>query len=53
MNSGDIVIKVHAQIMRTRQIPHQRAHELVQSTDQSWHWLWLLVAALLTALVGA
>jgi hypothetical protein len=21
--------------------------------DQSWHWLWLLVAALLTALVGA
>lgn len=21
--------------------------------DQSWHWLWLLIAALLTALVGA
>jgi hypothetical protein len=32
-----------------RELERQRIANLVQSTDQAWHWLWLFAAALITA----
>ncbi|CAM5290828.1 hypothetical protein GCM10010329_81470 [Streptomyces spiroverticillatus] len=39
----------HAEILGTHEPEHQRITNLVQSTDQSWHTLWLGIAALAIA----
>ncbi|MFE7611658.1 hypothetical protein [Streptomyces celluloflavus] len=41
----------HAEILCTHQAEHQQITNLVQSTDQSFHHLWLLVASLIIATV--
>lgn len=49
MTTGEIVIKIHAEIIRTHPRTRQRGPELVQSTDQALHHASLLVAALIIA----
>ncbi|MEU7050849.1 hypothetical protein [Streptomyces eurythermus] len=41
----------HAEILGSLQPEHQRITNLVQSTDQSWHHLWLGITALLITII--
>lgn len=42
---------MHIRTLPRHGLPVERIKELVQSTDQSWHHVWLLVAALIIATV--